>query len=247
MEPTVYIASILLEKNRWAPGKRPSYQVSEWGERFAEAGFDGVELWENHLLLASAEEQVALMGMACPVRIYNVYFAFGDDSGAERHHAADWIQRLGVEGVKYNLGKDPPMRRLEMRNLRAWEAILPEDCRLLCECHAGTIIEEPVEARRFFDEAGLQRQGIIVHCFDGDTERLREWVRLFGDEIAHVHVQTREEGERLEPLRLLREAGFAGTFTLEFTRGTAEPDENMEALFAEAVKDLHWLRENWQR
>lgn len=245
MNSRIYIGSILLERNRWVPGKRPTYRVSEWDERFVAAGLDGVELWENHLLLAPPEEQRALMQMACPVKIYNVYFTFGDEQLAERRQAAEWIRRLGVEGVKYNLGKDLARRSIEMRNLRAWEEMLPPTCRLLCECHAGTILEEPAEARRFFDEAELQHNGIIVHCFGGDKERLREWLRLFGDEVCHVHVQTREEGERLERLRLLKEVGFRGTFTLEFTRGTGAPDENMEALFAEALKDLHFLRENW--
>lgn len=245
MDSRIYIGSILLERNRWAPGKRPTYRVSEWGERFAAAGFDGVELWENHLLLAPPGEQQALTQMACPVKLYNVYFTFGDDSLAARQQAAEWIRRLGVEGVKYNLGKDVALREVEMRNLRAWEEMLPSRCRLLCECHAGTILEEPAEARRFFDRAGLSRNGIIVHCFGGDRERLSEWLRLFGDEVCHVHVQTREEGERLERLQLLKKAGFRGTFTLEFTRGTGDPDENMEALFAEALKDLQFLREHW--
>ena len=44
----VYIGTILLEANRHRPGKVPTYLVSQWSQRFVQAGFDGVELWENH-------------------------------------------------------------------------------------------------------------------------------------------------------------------------------------------------------
>jgi len=245
MTSPIYIGSILLERNRWAPGKRPSYRVSDWGERFVQAGFDGVELWENHLLLAPPEEQEVLLRLPCPVRIYNTYVAFDDAAAPDRQRAAEWIARLGAVGVKYNLGKDPAQRAAEMRNLRAWEAELPATCQLLCECHAGTVLEEPEAARRFFDEAGLTRHGIIVHACGEELDRLRRWLGLFGAEVAHVHVQTRGETDPLPRLHMLKEAGFRGSFTLEFTRGTAEPDENMEALFAEALEDLRFLRERW--
>ena len=46
-----------------------------------------------------------------------------------------------------------------------------------------------------------------------------------------------------ERLRVMREAGFAGSFTLEFTEGTSSPDESMEALFDAALADLCYLRE----
>lgn len=47
----VLIGTILLEPNRWKPGKLPSFRVSQWLDRFADAGFAGVELWENHAAL----------------------------------------------------------------------------------------------------------------------------------------------------------------------------------------------------
>ena len=52
-----YLASILLEPNRWKPGRPPSIRVSEWSARAAAAGFDGWELWENHYRLAEPDEQ----------------------------------------------------------------------------------------------------------------------------------------------------------------------------------------------
>jgi hypothetical protein len=37
----VYLGTVLLEKNRWTPDKRPSFAVSDWAARIAAAGFDG--------------------------------------------------------------------------------------------------------------------------------------------------------------------------------------------------------------
>ena len=56
----VLIGSILLEVNRHRSGRTPTYRVSDWLERFREAGFDGVELWENHATAAPEEEVQAL-------------------------------------------------------------------------------------------------------------------------------------------------------------------------------------------
>ena len=56
MKTEIYIGTILLERNRWTRDKKPTCLVSEWIPRFKEAGFDGMELWENHAALASSTE-----------------------------------------------------------------------------------------------------------------------------------------------------------------------------------------------
>jgi len=238
----IYIATVLLERNRWTLDKAPSFAVSEWGQRFHDAGFDGVELWENHLLLAMDEEQAAIQDMACPVVYYNTYAGFGDEDADALREAADWIRRLGAKGCKYNLGKDPSRRETERRNLRAWVASLPEGCMPLCECHGGTMLEDPRDAARFFQEADLPRNGIIVHAMGGDEERLHPWFDLFGPAIRHLHIVLHREPDLAGRLAYFERAGFAGSMTVEFTQGVAEPGENMADLFASAVDDLDTLR-----
>lgn len=96
---------------------------------------------------------------------------------------------------------------------------------------------------------------VIVHPFYTEAHVLKEFFRLFGARITHAHVQMRD-GDRFlcldenpalakERLQLLRDEGFRGSFTLEFTAGTNTPEENREALYAAAERDLAFLREHW--
>ncbi|MGD8238086.1 MAG: TIM barrel protein [Armatimonadota bacterium] len=251
----IYIGTILLEPNRWSRPKTPTYRVSEWLDRFREAGFDGMELWEYHATLCQPEELAALEASSFAASIFNTYCDFDDASEADRRRAAEMTNRLGAAGVKFNVGRAPELRDAYLRNLRAWAELLPDDCRLLCECHGGTIIEEPAAAASFFEEVGDSRVEIIVHCFAAELDRLREWLRTFGSKVTHSHVQLRDDDGNAvrvdrdpahvkEALHIMREEGYTGSFTLEFTEGTRAPDENMDDLWQAALADLHFLRES---
>jgi len=255
IDGSICIGTILLELNRWGRPKTPTYRVSEWLDRFADAGFDGMELWEYHATLCDPDELAALERSSFPVSIFSSYCDFDDASAADRQRAAEMTGRLDADGVKFNLGRAPELRDAYLRNLREWAASLPDDCRLLCECHGGTIIEEPSVAHAFFGQLDDSRLEIILHCFAPDLERLREWFRLFGPRVTHSHVQLRDaDGKALrldrnpahvdEALHIMREEGYAGSFTLEFTEGTRASDENMDDLWEAALADLHFLREN---
>ncbi len=249
----IYIGSILLELNRWGQPKVPNYNVSEWLERFKEAGFDGIELWEYHATMCEPEELDALKAPPIPIAIFSTYCDFDDGSESDRRTAAQLVPRLPAGGVKYNVGKDPALRDAYLTNLRDWIDDLPDDCRILCECHGGTVIEEPALAKAFFDELGEDRCEIILHSFAPDLARLREWFSLFGPRVTHTHVQVRDADGNMvqvgsnaahvkECLRIMQGEGYAGSFTLEFTEGTRQPDENMDDLWTAALADLEFLR-----
>ncbi|MAF10087.1 hypothetical protein CMK11_06505 [Candidatus Poribacteria bacterium] len=243
--PTVNIGTILLEPARWATPKRATCRVADWLDRFRDAGFDGMELWEYH---ASALEASTF-----PVAVYNAYCGFDGPSAAARAHALEDIGRLRAQGVKFNVGGDVARRREYGRNLREWVAALPGNCRPLCECHGGTIVETPEAARAFMDDTEVDC-GIIVHAFTGTEDLLRAWLDLFGSAVELVHVQIRDAGRflRLDEapalarrrLAMLREARFRGAYTLEFTKGTSTERDNPEALWREALVDLAFLREH---
>jgi sugar phosphate isomerase/epimerase len=247
----IYIGTILLEKSRWAEDKTPTFRVSEWAGRFADAGFDGMELWECHATLAGRDEVTALEASGCPVAVFNSYASM-DDAGAEaRRQAAELTRRLGARGVKFNVGRDPQARETYVCTVREWGDDFAEDVRLLCECHSGTIIEEPKDARRFFEDVGGDRWQVIVHAFSY-PERLDEWFDEFGERLSHVHVQLSRDGQYMrlerwpervdETLEVLTRRGFAGTYTLEFTEGTRTEGETMGLLWDNALRDLEFLR-----
>ena len=253
VENKVYIGTILLELNRWSSPKTPTYLVSEWLDRFQEAGFDGMELWEYHVTLCPPEELAKLEASDFPVAVYNSYCDFSNESRSEQRAAAGMIRQLDAEAVKFNVGKEPALKDVYLGNLRTWGESLPEDCRLLCECHGGTIVEEPTAASEFFDELRGDRWQFIVHCLMNDLDRLKEWFSAFGQSITHTHIQmVDEDGKRVrlesdpkhvkEAIKIMRRAGYRGSFTLEFTEGTSALDENIEDLWKAALDDLSFLK-----
>ncbi|HHT28094.1 MAG TPA: sugar phosphate isomerase/epimerase [Firmicutes bacterium] len=253
----IYICTVLLEKNRWAKGKQPTYLVSEWISRFQEAGFAGIELWENHALLASEEERRQLKESGFPIAIFNTYAGFGAAEMAAAQKAAEMVHEFGSAGVKFNLGREQERRTEYIDNVLAWAQTLPADTRLLCECHAGTIMENPPDAQAIFAAWEDPRCQAIVHPFERDLKKLQTWFELLGERITHAHVQLRDENgaiQRLfrnpklvkEALHIMREEGFRGTFSIEFTEGTGKPDENKEDLFRAALDDLDFMRQTWE-
>ncbi|MCC5806405.1 MAG: hypothetical protein JJU00_08775 [Opitutales bacterium] len=260
--PDIFLASVALEPNRWKSGdkRRPSLRLGDYAAEAAEAGFAGWELWEDHLFLNGPGELDALVDTALPVRVFNTY-AIPGQSAPERLDAVNnAIAALApaLRGVKFNLGpaKDEdadPGAQIEAA-LR-WAERLPEHVRLLCECHPGTVIEEPAAAARAFAAWPRERFGAIVHTFGQPPARLGEWFAALGDRIEHLHIQARDDQRQWSPLAALepalraalaelRRQSFSGTAALEFVYGLGRPGESPESLFAQACDDLAALRAN---
>lgn len=249
----IFIGTILLEKNRWSQEKQPTYQVSEWLERFQADGFSGMELWENHAALAGADEVSRLANAAFPVAVFNSYCTFDAAGRENRERAAQLAKRLNAQAVKFNLGGQPEQQAEYVENAAAWRNILPDGIRLLCECHAGTIMQTPEKAQEIFAIWGDHQFQAIVHPFTTPHDELRRWFTCLGSRITHAHVQIRDQNGAMrglgynqalvtETLHIMREEGFQGSFTLEFTEGTRQPDENIAGLYAAALQDLQLLR-----
>ena len=109
-------------------------------------GTGGLELWENHASLIDAQEQVALDRTPLPVSVLNSYCTFDSDGAAGRQLAAELTERFGSAGVKFNFGGDLALSAQYQDHLSAWIQALPTGCRALCECHGGTVVEEPSRA-----------------------------------------------------------------------------------------------------
>ncbi len=256
----IYLASVALEPNRWKSGdkRRPSLRLDDFSAAAAQAGFTGWELWEDHLFLNPDGELASLTQTGLPVRVFNTYAIPGVSAPERMDAVAEAIAGLGpsVCGVKFNLGsaKDAdadPGAQTEAA-LR-WAERLPDHVRLLCECHPGTVIEEPAAAARAFAAWPGERFGAIVHPFGQPPGRLGEWFDALGDRIEHLHIQARNVRREWSPLAemesTLREAlaelsarGFLGTAALEFVHGLGRPGESPETLFKQARADIAALR-----
>ena len=245
----VYLGTVLLEANRWDKDRTPTYRVSEWLERIAAAGFDGIELWENHAILTDSAERDALRSSQLPVAVFNSYVPL--DTGGEnaRREVARLVCELKAGAVKFNVSNSPETLESELRTAREWAAFMP-GVDLLCECHPGTALEDPVVAARAL--ADYPEIAVIVHPFS--CPDLAAWFTHLGPRIRHAHVQVVDTEWRrwclrdqsalvIEPLAILRGAGYDGSFTIEFTAGVGVAPEDRDALFAAACDDLAFLKE----
>ncbi len=260
---SIYFGTLVIERNRWGvrddakfthlqPLVRcravvPTVRVSDWLDRTAAEGFDGVELFEAHALFASDAEVARLAEHAMPVGVFNSYFGLEDDDAVWRDSVAKMIHRLGAGGVKYNFGGDIGRLDHDLDTLRRFADACPGDPRMLCECHSGTITDDPATVERIarqLDDACFQ---FIIHLAD-EPNRLRDRFSILGDRITHAHVWRGPEMDAptlRERVQLVRELGFAGSFTIEFTRGIGfgKPDPPDPAvLYEQAVEDQRIIR-----
>ena len=254
LKPQIYLGTIALEMNRWST-RIPSYLVSDWIPKIKSAGFDGLELWENHVLLSPGEaDKIKATGF--PVAIYNHYGGFSNSAEdiEKRNTAAEMINHIGAGAVKYNVGSNPFELPSYKENVLRFADALPKDCVLLCECHDGTALEATYAIKSFFDGLCPQKFGLILHPFDSSKALKAKFTR-FGKRIAHIHSQlTSPGGTRIcleewpkrvcDCLDVMKQNGFAGNFTIEFTGLTSAPGENIDDLFTNAIKDMNFIRAN---
>ena len=259
MQSLFNIGTVLLEKNRWAAGQTPSFKVSDWVPAFAKAGFHAIDLWANHALKADKEEIERLKSSQLPISVLNSYVAFDDGCEDAQDMITQMAISLNAQSIKYNVGHSVADKDTYLKNLRAWRERTPRNIRLICECHPGTIIEEPAAARAFFDTAQLENHAIIIHPFNISADRLHEWCFLFPEDIRLSHLQMRAQRDSeseiqtfdsnaklvREAVQLLTKHGYSGDFTFEFTGGIRSEHESPETLFNNALKDIELFRELW--
>ncbi|MGP4108128.1 sugar phosphate isomerase/epimerase family protein [Virgibacillus sp. L01] len=243
------INTVLLEKNRWGPGRTPTILASKWLETFWENDFDGVELWENHALKASNKEVQLLKQSRLPLEVFNSYVRFDDQFEEERKLTAEMINQLGAKKVKFNIGPDQSLQETYIKNVLKWKDMLPAGCKLLCECHHGTVMEDPKKAKEIFDKLNSDQFGLIIHPFH--DVNLELWFSYFGPSIIHAHVSLYKNGDFQllekqselvkERIRILKEVGFKGTYSLEFTEGVRSEGETPQLLYENALRDSKFL------
>ena len=90
-----------------------------------------------------------------------------------------------------------------------------------------------------------------MHLGD-DVDHIDAMFEALGERISHVHVNfLRQKAPLLEDIAAdvvgridrIRELGFVGSFTLEFTHGVLSANDTLEATLDAAVSDLRFLRE----
>ena len=172
--------------------------------------------------------------------------------------AADNVQALGATGVKFNIGNDADMWDEYISTALEWCDLLPSNCRLLCECHPGSVAEQPNVAADAMAEWPEERVGAIVHPLFEAIAPVDDFFSALGPRIVHAHLQIRDENNRMVNLAdrpqyvrdifgRMVEYGFDGSLTVEFVEGTRSANDEPEYLFERACENLEFIRDNWPR
>ncbi len=222
-----YLGTAALEKNRWTT-REPSYQVSEILPWVQQDDYTGIELWEYHFTKADAAEHARLITAQTPC-IYNSYATFSDGFTVAHAQLVADVWALGACAVKFNFSNDLQTMQTEVQTLQEIASRLPKHVKMLCECHPGTIMENPQTAAEVlaqFDE----QFGAIVHLEPVKASN-QSCFAAYADRIVHLHVQMRanpNDNERCmlrehaqdakARLQELQSLGFSGNVTIEFTR-----------------------------
>jgi len=254
---TIMLGTVAIEPLRWVrpiPEDRQPIDLAAWMDCIADAGFDGIEVWERHLLGVPMAERDQIVNHAPPIAVWNSYVSLDDDDPTQRAAIGTAAIAAGATGIKFNVGKDPAQIDAYAARVAEWLDAIPNAVRLLCECHAGTAIaDDPVLAARFFERAGgPERVQAIVHTHESD-EHLRARFDHYGDRISHVHVNfldgdglapplAQREPRLVEVVSLLRSCGFDGSWTIEFCHGLNTERDRPDALIDQAADDLTVLR-----
>lgn len=243
----VYLGSIALERNRWEPGRIPTYLVSDFAQRAKDDGFDGIELWQYHYLSADARERKKLLDLEISF-IFNSYLSLADGVTDAVKDTAEAICQLRAEAVKYNFGPsqpehDPLELQKQTDTLLRFADMLPENVKLLCECHAGSIGEDPARMAEIFAKLD-ERFGAIIHLMT-PMDFAKQCFDCYGDRICHIHSSyalpdlgfqclAGAEAAVREHYQYYISRGFKGTVTVEFTQDASSPEQ----YYYNALKDL---------
>lgn len=255
--PPVLLGTVAIEPNRWGAvrsGGFPVTVLSEWLPTIAAAGFGGLELWERHATFVDEHEVERIVRGPVPVVVFNSYALWDDPEPFARDEVARWVDRFGAAGVKFNVGNDAKARDVYVERLARFDEQLSPGVRLLCECHAGTLAEDPDLASAMFDEvAPAERLQAIVHLGRTPTDETRAFMERLGDRVGHVHLQLAEEGPTTDPAslaadlrigaELLRTFGFEGSWTIEFSHGLMTNRDEPGYILEWASRDLRALRD----
>ncbi len=243
-----YLSTVALEKNRWS-SRIPSLLVSDYLDRLTHDGFSGIELWENHYVLASKEEQKKICSFPGTI-IFNTYASFENGITDALKRLSDILHDLHVSGVKFNFGKNPEAESSQIETLLAFLPYLPENTTMLCECHPGTVAEKPENAKKLLDLLPADRFKAIVHLSPENGYNAKRFA-LYPERIIHLHCQLRHPGQqgrsRLDAypgiasdrILALQSWGFRGSASIEFTEDGNSPDET----YLNCVRDCHFLQE----
>jgi sugar phosphate isomerase/epimerase len=243
---TILLNTIALEPNRWTAGKVPYRPLVELLGPIARAGFDALEVWQNHAVLLddagleTLRETADRECLAMPV--LGMYPAFHLEGRERDEEKARWdrmvriMDTLGARVLKLMPGRvasadltgdlwDQSVAFVQEALDRTADRGFP----VPLEMHGGTVADSAESVLRFIGAVGSDRLKV---CFQpmgfADTDGTIAIYDALAPHVMHMHVQGRA-GDRMAALeesdidysRVLRRifrGGFDGYVSIEFVR-----------------------------
>lgn len=221
------LGTIALEPNRWTAFKEPRMDLIEALPAIRRAGFDQLEIWQNHIALRPLAVVRALkkrgdeLGVAFTyIGVYPVFTAAGLEAREQERIQADILDKaeiLGTRRLKIMLacglkgGEATPdqLRLVADRFGRWYREALSRGIRMAVELHGGTVFD-PVEAGERFMQAHPELDFTI--CYQPydfqDTAKALALADRFAGRISHVHLQAPQPQERGGLYDLLQDAAL---------------------------------------
>lgn len=251
----ILLNSIAVEPNRWTEEKVPHHKLEDLLPDISDAGFESVEIWQNHLAtldkngVRQLAETAGELEMGFPiVGMYPSFHLEGEKRETELQFFEQMVEKMDILGsdiIKCMPGQIPSndlTPELWERSVGFVQELLErtETSGVLFtfETHGGTVADDPDALDRFLEDVSSERLEICWQPYDfTSTGKAIKLFDRFADRIVHLHLQGRRDGdmEFLEKADInyqqvlghIFNTDFDGYISIEFVRDcvTDSPEE----------------------
>ncbi len=209
----ILLNSIAVEPNRWSGGKIPHYRLEDLLPAISEAGFESVEIWQNHVALLDTDAVKSLADLADDLKmgfpIIGMYPRFhleGEEREAELQRFESMVAKMDIldsDIIKLMPGQLPSSEMppdVWERSVHFFHELLErtKDAGVIftLETHGGTVADEPDALERFLEDVDSGRVEVCWQPYDfTSTGKAIQLYDRLADRIVHLHLQGRSDGE----------------------------------------------------
>ena len=269
--------TVMLEVNRWTQDHQLTAPLIDLLPGIKRAGFNALEVWQYHLSRLDRTELGALIRrldeLEMRTDIVGIYPLLhqtgpeGDDAARLAERIMDYTALLGAKVAKVFAGRVPSEQADEACRARSVERLRTlakqaarYDMEMTAETHGNTLADTTESTLQLLDElSDVPNFGICYqpYTFKDTGAALAEYDAV-AYAVRHVHLQNRDDiGNCRLPdgwldyrklLTHIKQAGFTGPLSLEFTAGLFPPEGepfDVQIILDNAERDRSFVEEVW--
>ncbi len=258
----IYLSTLLLEKNR-NNGKGPTLLVSDWMNYIAEAGYIGVEIWFNHLQLASRSEWdlIREKALELDIRISSLHFTLPTDNSQKSKKIKEVLfeayDHFEPDVLKFSRSSSAASAATEtdlisaLQLMNNWAKDISKNAMVIYDIDPA---QQPRNAASYNALKSLlvpHKMKFVCRPFLLSATELKELCLNGLETVGQMGVQSEIKNQwaglnenkpiSLQTINQIKEQGYNDSWCLEFTRGAGIAKENIDDLFDNAENDLNFL------